>query len=53
MGLGMIFRVCRHWTFSPLGHQCYRLGSYNKDPPLHNGYNEASVRIHQVQTHCR
>ena len=44
-GSEMISRVCRHqrqrWTFLPLGHQGYRLRSYNKDPPLHSGYTRA------------
>ena len=42
MGLEMVSRVRRYQgqcrALRPLGHQGYRLCSYKKDPPLHNGY---------------
>ena len=42
MGLEMVSRVWRYQgqcrALRALGHQGYRLRSYNKDPPLDSGY---------------
>ena len=42
MGLEMVSWARRYqgqcWALRPLGHQGYRLCSYNKDPPLHSSY---------------
>ena len=47
MGSHMISRAWRdqrqRWTFQPLGHQGYRLRSYNKESPIHSGYMVAEV----------
>ena len=47
MGLEKVSRVQRYQgqcrALRPLGHQGYRLRSYNHDPPLHSGYMVAEV----------
>ena len=47
MGLERVSQVGRYqghcWALPPLGHQGYRLRSYNNDPPLHSGYMVAEV----------
>ena len=53
MDLEMISRVRRYQgqcrALQPLGHQDYRLRSYNKDPPLHNGYTDVATIARDCQ----